>query len=1551
MVTNLVPLAMIKKLCEFRHRAPAILLVTMALTAFPPGSQAQAGPSPAPASQSVARPLLDKASAQEARGQRDLAVQTWHQVLLADPNNTEALGGLARAATLDGKPALAQTYLEQLRRINPNDPNIALVAKLQPAHARPSAAAVGQPSPRAPAPGMGAPQTSAEEMAAYQALNAKRLDEAEKGFMAILAKDPSSPDALAGMGYVRMQQGNFLGAVSFLEQATQLVPNDKSFSAALDVARFSFILGEGQNALSANDLATADKRYRAALALRPDSPEAMAGLGSTLLREQQPQAAVPLFEHAVAAQPASVEAWRGLLIAQSRTGSNTLALATAQRIPAAVQAQLQNDPQYLQALASVDASAGRSGDAQKALEHALGLPLSTDAKGLPADIKTELQLQLGGVLLALHQPDQAAALYRQVLDVDSGSVAAWKGLVAAVGAKGDDKETLSIVEGMPAATREAAMLDPAFAVTVATLCKSQNELDAAQDLLQKTITQETNAGQKPATSVEMALADIDVQRGQPQLAYPIYQQVLREDPARADAWAGLLTTLHLTGHDNEALAQVPLVPAAARAQLDTNVDYLQTMASVYEGQGRSREAAPYLRRAEQDYAVQHAIPPAKLEIENAWLLYNGMDDAGLYRQLMGLGARTDLTEAERTTVQTIWTNWAVRSANQAAATGNSPRAQAILNAAAQSFQDNPAVLRQLASGYAQAGQPQQAVLIYKAQNMTAASSADYQTAVSAALAAGDNNDAEIWLRYALAKYPADPKILLLGAQFEQARGDSTRAMKYYRDSLKALPPPGPGKPGTLPGAPAPVALPGETPTQDLSMLLAPASADAGPVSVPPSGPYAPANSSPNHVPAPLPQQTGPTAPPESDGSGLGPQTRAAPDAPPDQPTVQSPVAVAENSAPPTATQTPTAEAAVPSEIYRPYVPYIAPPRPVTPAAGAAAGSSAAVAVELGNSTPPPVTPPTEMTDVLPTARYAPSNRKSPSLASDPNAAAAQAARVRRQQEDAARTGQSHPSPDISIAGPQIPQPPSPPANSSGGVPDTGTQQYPQPRTPPGPAVSATHTRPASSTPAPVPPAQAATLPTEPSPAAPAPALPAPVSPLANPAENAAAVAPPIEPTPIVPPPTDAELAARNLPPLHGAFGSQAPMSLSPRQQATGALAALEGSYSGWLGGTGIGRYRSGTPGLDQLYDVEAPVETSAVIGHSVRLTAVALPVFLDSGALAPYTVVAGNLPYLGSLLAYTATPPAQQFSYGIGGELQLTTRNLGLAAGYTPYRFLVHNLTGRFGWRPLGGHLSLVGERAPVRDTQLSYAGLRDPGVSPVTGPIWGGVLETTGGVRLDYGNSSASSFYISGEGGVLTGQHVLDNYRYGGSVGANFRVGNWPGHGSLMLGEAFSGMHYAYNEVGLSYGQGGYFSPGYYFAAALPVTFNGSHGANLHYMVRGALGVQAFQQDVAPFFPLDPALQSSFTPCTAGQTPSYSCGEYPMTMTIAFSYSVDSEVSYRFAGHWYGGGFVDASNANNYNAVSAGFFLRLAFRGQLPAEGRGTGLFPVRGFRPLQIP
>jgi tetratricopeptide (TPR) repeat protein len=1463
------------------------------------------------------------------------------------------------------------------------------------------------PTPGTPTEAQTVKTRAADEVAAYQALNANRVADAETRFKAILAGDPASSKALAGMGYVRMQQGNFLGAISFLEQAKRGSPDDKGLLAALETARFWFIMGEGQNSLNSNDLTMAEKRYRTALQLRPTNPEALEGLAGTLLKAQQPAPAISLFERAVEAQPTSVDGWRGLFMAQFQGGDAALALGTARRIPPGPLAQLMSDPLFLQPLASAYAAVGRGAEAQATLESALKQRFPTDVKGL----KTDIEVQLAGMLASANHLDQSAVMYKQALADDPGTLAAWQGLVRIQHAMGRDDEALQTVQSIPPATYAAAMRDTGFEIAVASIYQAEKKLDVAQDLLQKAVTEQTNAGQKPSPAIEMQLAGLYIERGSPQLAYPVYQQVIHESPERADAWAGLLSALHVTGHDKEAVAQLKLAPPSVRAQLETNPSYLQTMASVYGALGRSREATQFLGRVEQDYAAQRSAPPLDVEIQNAWLLYNGMDDAGLYRQLMSLGGRHDLSADQRRTVQTIWTNWAARRANQVAAAGNPRRALAILNAAARAFPDNPAAIKSLAIGYAQAGQPHQAVLIYKAQNMASATVSDYEAGVSSALADGDNKDAEVWLRFALKAYPVDPRILILAARFEQARGDTGRAIQYYRASLKAMPPIAPGSKLAadlgLPGPSAPLSLPSRDQPQDISILLAPGYSDpastggASPEPYLPSygghGPLPPYDGSARLVP---PYMTNPGAADHSQSGEEATRTQAvaatgnlATVSQRGQAEVDTAVRSAASRAlgqPEVASQQPilpqapsskpvtSSPGAVGGEVYSPYVAYVAPP-PV-PNATQPTGNPSAVVVQLGDNTPHPMQSQTEVTDVLPTARYAPSARANQAAASHAEVSAARADRIRRLQEESAagRIGQSHPPPEDTITvatqnaeyvtpaqnGAQVPQPPNPPGRQLGKIPDTGAQQYPQPSAPPQPAGPPTITR---SRPAPhkppaspksAPPATASQTFAQPSPVTqPAPSTPAtPVATNVGPV-SAGSVQPTGPAYPIATPPTDAQLRAQNLPPLGGYFEAQVPIPMTQRQQAESELASLEGSYSGWLGVTGIGRYRTGASGLDRLFDVEAPAEASAVIRRSVRLTVVALPVFLNSGVLNSSAFITGNVPYIGTLPANSANPTAQQFSNGIGGELQLTTRNVGLAVGYTPYEFLVRNFTGRIRLSGLGNHVVLYGERQSVKDTQLSYAGLHNPGTSFPTlqGPVWGGVISNIGGVRLNFGGAN-STFYASGEGGILTGQHVLDNTRFGGTTGADFRVGNWPEHGSLMLGGSLSGMHYAYNESGLSYGQGGYFSPSSYFLASVPISFNGHTRANFHYVIAGSLGVQTFEQDAALFFPLDPSLQSGFVPsngaiCTASQAPSYNCGKYPLTDTTTFNYSFNSQASYRFGAHWYGGGFVFANNARNFNSVSAGFFFRYVFRAQHSPEGYPAGLFTVDGLRPLQIP
>jgi len=1278
------------------------------------------------------------------------------------------------------------------------------------------------------------------------------------------------------------------------------------------------------------------------------------------------------------------------------------------------------------------------------LRAALDLPFPSDARG----IKVETQLQYAGLLQQANRLDQAAGLFRQVLALDPSNTAAWEGLIRVEHAMKQDTQALQTLESMPPSSYDGAMRDPGFELTVASVYQAQNKLDIAQSILEKAIAQQTTTGQKPSIGVETQLAGIYLAQNNVRQAFPLYRQILSENPALTDAWKGLLNALHVSGHDQEALAQVQQIPPDVRRALENDVEYLQTMGNVYSSLGQPGQSMVFVNRVKQHYAMQNLNAPADIDIQNAYLLFNGSNDTGLYRQLMVLGARQDLSDEQRRTVQTIWSLWAVRRANQAVAAGNNKKALNILNAAARAFPDNPAVLKALASGYARAGQAKQAVAIFKAQDMTSASAADYKSAVGAALAAGDTKSAETWLRFGLDQYPKDAQMLILGAKFEQARGDNTRAAEYYRASLAAMPPADPGAEladELSQPAPVPNRLPSATQPQDIANLLAPGSADTSLDTAPAaqtvqsSAPYLPAYSN-VYGSAPV-QLTGSNggangyspnqganqgAPNQGAGQGFGnavppymanptppPQTRRGPATLKDYvPPIEQPeggyaipqeqqqeqylpyagpgggqlppqpsalsgqgglseqayqqeqiriltqqaqgqslypstdssqqlltYAPSQNPAPasgysqPSTAQSSTSTGQQPI-IYGPYVPYV--PPSTTPMY-----TPSPVAVHLGDATPQSLPPQREVTDVLPTAHYVPntkSKRKSSGTSSHPDIAEAQAASARRQQSNPnAIMGQSTPpADDLTVPTQntqyQVPQPPiaqpqsapSAPASAGQGFGQLG-QQYPQPDTRPAtrkrPVAKVQPSKSIADQPGMLYPGVAQPLQYQPYPAAGAPV-----------AQGTA--------------PTDADLVAREVPPLRAGYdpsGRAAAPPLSPREQAELDLATLESSYSGWTGATAYARYRSGTVGFDRLTDLEASLEASVVAAKNVRFSVIAKPVFLSNGLVDTATLQAetGVIPVLGTLPGNATITPPQQYASGIGGEFQMTTQNFGFALGYTPYEFLISNITGRATWRPAGGHFTFYADRDSVKETELSYAGLRDPGSATISYPgnIWGGVISSGGGARLDVGNEK-SGFYLSGDGASLTGYHVLDNKKFEGTAGAYFRVKDFPGYGSLNIGGTFFGMHFDHNELGLSYGQGGYFSPQSYFLAAVPISFTGHYLTNVHYAINGSVGVQTFQSASAPYYPLD----------RGTETGSGNLSYLPLSNT-GLNYAVNSEGSYRLTDHWYAGAFLTGNNTNNYNTITGGFFIRYLFKPQFGTEDYPTGLFPLDGFRPLRVP
>jgi tetratricopeptide (TPR) repeat protein len=1529
-----------------------------------------------------------------------------------------------------------------------------------------------------------------EEKAAFAALNAHHLTEAESRFMAMLQADEKNARAAAGMGFLRMQQNNFGAAISYLTQAEENGFRDHSVVEGLATSRFWYTMGEASLAFDVNQLEAAADKYKAALEIRPHSPEALNGLAGVYTKNQQYSEAAQIYQDLIKTQPSSFDAWRGLFLSYARNHQNQQAMAVLARTPAGVKSKLNRDPDYLQTLAGIYQAMGRDNDAQRVLAQALALPFPDNG----ANLKTGTRLQYAGILMAAKRYDQAAELYKQVLNDETGNLDAWMGLVTADHQLGKDRDAIELVEKMPPDTYEAALTDAGFLSMLGSIYQQSNQFEIAQGLLERAAKLQIQAGGQPSLNLQIQLAAIYLQRNDTEQAYSLYHQILEAHPDNLDAWRGLIGTLQSTNRNAEALQEIKLIPAAIRKQLEADVQFEQSEASLYANAGDTVNAIAMFNHVQKQYAAMRQQPPADVEIQSAYLLYNTFNDRELYQELMRLGARQDLTNAQRETIQGLWANWSVRRSATAFEAGNTARAIDILDAAAQAFPDNLSVRKAVAGGYLKAGKTKESLMIFKSIDMQDATAGDFQGAIGAALAANDKAQAETWLRQALDRYPRDAAILAEAARFEQARGDNARAADYWRASLAAMPEvsptdklahelvhPEPEKANSRAATP-----------NDLAGLLNPDNPSArssGRVSLPPlpaygQDPYDPKAPVLVNPPAgSLPGQLPGLPTPRSSGSNPGSMPRTMP---------VYPV--------PTTTNTP-----LPSSELTP-----SPPVGPTGTIGTSslqsygqngnripnrnlsqnpAQNSNQTSSKSGKSNPANTSPSSKKKDNGPVSytgrMHLPSSEETitstdmdagngstgQTLAQAPRKASGYASNqaaptpnppVRQQQypllvpqryqqlgtQDKAtqprNKAQSAPNmgsqgllPAPGVTGLRLSSQPLNPTAAraqalladetdsqltqgftirylpnasvpSGGdarnvaqgqsqANDTLTGRVPNSNTPyPATYSNAQYTPSAQDAAAGAYSAQKQGTQAQPQPEPPQPTAPAPqvaqqpapnVPPLTSKKRkkkttnsNANSVptlvtAPGETPAPAPQLPvtdattqgtqatttsglTDQELEQRNLPPLKGPWTRLTKPKetvVDPREEAEMQLRTIEGGYSAWLGGTGAISHRTGAQGYDALTSLESQFEASVPLGTAARLTVIARPAFLDSGqadGTALVTLSSGIVAEPFGTGAATnggaddpsANPPPQQNAAGIGGEVQLTIGNLALAGGYSPYGFLISNWIGRASWRPGKGPFTFTFNRDSVKDTQLSYAGLRDTysATASFPGNVWGGVIANAGNVQYARGDLN-SGFYLGAGGQYITGYHVLENRRYDGSAGAYWRLFTMPEYGTLNIGANFFAMHYTNNVQAFTYGMGGYFSPQAYFLANIPLTWTGHYLTRWHYTVLGSFGVQAFDQKSEPLFPLDESIEIGFN------NPSLA----PLT-SVGPNYDLRAQVAYAISDHWFVGGFAGANNSRNYTIGSAGFSIRYLFRSQPSTVAGPTGLFQTddqHALRPLTVP
>ena len=341
------------------------------------------------------------------------------------------------------------------------------------------------------------------------------------------------------------------------------------------------------------------------------------------------------------------------------------------------------------------------------------------------------------------------------------------------------------------------------------------------------------------------------------------------------------------------------------------------------------------------------------------------------------------------------------------------------------------------------------------------------------------------------------------------------------------------------------------------------------------------------------------------------------------------------------------------------------------------------------------------------------------------------------------------------------------------------------------------------------------------------------------------------------------------------------------------------------------RTRQGEDGLSSLTDVEGPLEGKLGFAQG-HLVVRATPVTLDAGTADTTTTAPARF---GNAGITSTTSPGSQHASGVGLGLGWESRNVSVDVGTTPLQFRESNVVGGVKVQvPVteNTNLTIDASRRAVTDSLLSYAGATDER----TGKTWGGV--TANGVRAEYGwDDGTNGAYVYGSYHVLRGHDVESNTHSEGGAGLYTRVLKDENQ-EVTVGVNAMYMHYDKNLGYYTLGQGGYFSPQQFIQASIPVRWD-LHTGRMSYEVQGSLGVQHFREDDSPFYPTNAALQAQAVASAAnGLT-----GVYAGQSKTGLGYSFHASAEYQATPQVFFGAYLGFDNARDYTQYLGGMYVR----------------------------
>ena len=1432
--------------------------------------------------------LLAKARSLEGRGLMDLAAQSWQQVLMSDPNQPEALAGLARWAKQNGRAEEANQYLARLRRVSPQNPAIASVeamkvtgpkqrarleeaGRLAQAHQYEASLAIyrevlgDEPPPGSWAIAYYETEAATPDGYDHAVAGIKKMSErfptdqqyrlslgrlltyrpetrAEgiRVLSAIPANSAAGDAARKAWRQALVWDGTSVSNQPFIREYLVRYPDAElqtylsksiSVSAAAETTKAAPLQGveekRGYDALNAGNLAVADANFQEALKRNPKSGSALAGMGFVRLKQEDFNAAIEYFEKAKA-------------ISSADAAKVAPYLATAHFwnvMRAGNTALTANQPELAR------------GYFQQAMK-------------LRPDNLEALQ-GYAGALMASGDPASAVTIYRRMTEVSPANATAWRNLVKSQFESGDINGVNDTLTRMSAGVKSELSKDIDYLALLVSVYGAQGRDSEVQGVVQEALLLANSRDGAAAAKIELQFAGLLMQNGQTQRAAVLFQRVADLNPDNVAAWQGLVSALLEMQDYSRAVAAIKRMPKATYESAIRKPDFLLLIATIYDNQDQYDAAEGFVQRAVDLESKGGHTPSVATEVAlgNIWLKQNRTEDANsLFRTL--LQKNPDNAQA--------WMGYIAALHQQKNDTMAFEASQQIPEPVMTQLKKNVGYLSLMASvnsGLKQYDEAQrllrQAMFHYELLRQPVP--ADLELQMAWLLLDSGNGDRELYALLTQASTRRDltaaqRKALLdiwtdwslRQAEAARVAGDASREIEILEAANRALPGNNRVR-GTLAGA-----LLTQGDARDSYALYKAWGLKGGDV---------PDYSGAIGAAMTVHEQTQANAwlaealrrwPNNAQVLMLAAQSEQSKG---DYDKAKSYLELALKQLPANEAQAVSLSGVLTSSN-----------------AGMPAGKQMQNLAEIlmpGETLGQPLA----MAGNPSVRAAAPEQRLTLPLLS-PNGS---------QQGQPRATPKKIPSPKQ----PHVPEQAAPLSMSNapgGGVLRTVAQtQYSGVNAASGQSDGAALAQDRGVGDS----AQAQNFPA---------------------------------------PQTRADSYSYDFPvasfvqpvwPERAAGQDQ----LSMRDEIQGQIAAIDGRSSPYAGGGAMISNRSGEPGFERLADEEVPVEASTVVLGALRLTAIARPVFLNAG-----TPDGTSLYRFGTSLVGTTF--GSQSAGGLGGEVQLSTQDFGLRFGISPSGFLVTNFVGGVRWRIAGGPVTLWATRDNVKDTLLSYAGSRDPG----SGSIWGGVVANSGAVQGNWGGADRG-FYGSFGYQYLTGTNVASNTRFDGNAGAYWKIMS-RSYGSLTIGANVFGMGYSKNLRYFTYGQGGYFSPQEYLLLNAPVRWVGRYKRNFEYSITASLGSQQFREDASPFFPTDPALQGKSGPYYPGQSVS------------GANYNVEFRGSYHLPGNWYLSAYMNMNNALDYNQQIFGFSLRYLFRDSLASPEMMVPTIPDwKGVQPFNLP